>query len=228
MKYYAIIIGGGSGSRMKSDIPKQFMLLRGKPVIMHTLQAFHDSDLKPELILVLNVDYYPYWEQLCTEHNFTIPYTLVKAGNQRFDSVKNGLKIIKGNAVIAIHDAVRPIINNDLITSSFKHAELHGNAVVAIRPTDSVRKLSGTTSVALNRDEIYLVQTPQTFKSELIKKAYKQPYRIEFTDDASVVEKSGISIQLIPGDPKNIKITYPEDLILAEFYLSASPNKNPC
>ncbi len=227
MKYYAIIIGGGSGSRMKCDTPKQFLLLNGKPVIMHTLEAFYHSDLKPELILVLNIDYYSSWEQLCIDHNFNIPYTLVKGGNQRFYSVKNGLRIIKGTAVVAIHDGVRPLISNKLITTSFNHAELYGNAISAIKATDSIRKLNGKASVALNRDEIYLVQTPQTFKSDVIKKAYEQPYRIEFTDDASVAEKNGTSIELIAGDPKNIKITYSEDLVLAEFYQSTLHKKNP-
>jgi 2-C-methyl-D-erythritol 4-phosphate cytidylyltransferase len=227
MKYYAIIVGGGSGSRMKSPIPKQFLLLNGKPVIMHTIEAFYHSDLRPELILALNIDYYSYWEQLCREHNFVIPHTLVKGGNQRFDSVKNGLKAVKGNAVIAIHDAVRPIVSNHLITASFKHAELHGNAVAAVNATDSIRKLNGKTSVALNREEIYLIQTPQTFRSDVLKKAYKQPYRIEFTDDASVVEKSGTSIELIAGDPQNIKITYQKDILLAEFYQKASQKNNP-
>ncbi|MGB4773735.1 MAG: 2-C-methyl-D-erythritol 4-phosphate cytidylyltransferase [Daejeonella sp.] len=220
MKYYAIIVGGGSGSRMESDIPKQFMLLNGKPVVMHTLEAFYHSELKPEIILVLNVDYYAYWEKLCHDHQFTIPHSLVKAGAQRFSSVKNGLKVIKGNSIVAIHDAVRPLVSNNLITRSFKHAEVYGNAIATIKSTDSIRQKNQNGSIPLNREDIFLVQTPQTFTSEIIKKAYKQPFRIEFTDDASVVEKNGTSVELINGEPENIKITFPQDILLAQIYLS--------
>ena len=122
--------------------------------------------------------------------------------------------------MIAIHDAVRPLVSNQMITKSFLQAEVNNNAIAAIRSTDSIRQASGDSTMALNREDIYLVQTPQTFKSDILKKAYRQPYRIGFTDDASVVEKSGIPIKLIPGEQKNIKITFPEDLLLAEFYLS--------
>ena len=221
MKYYAIIVGGGSGSRMQSDIPKQFLLLSGKPLLMHTLDAFYNSDLQPEIILVLNVDFHKYWEDLCVQYNFKLPHTLVKAGSQRFFSVKNGLKFAKGTSIIAVHDAVRPIISNSLITAAFREAENSGSAVPALVSRDSVRQKSGDLSFVLNRNEIFFVQTPQTFHSKLLNKAYKQPYRIEFTDDASVVEKSGISVNLISGDAKNIKITFPEDLILAQAYLKA-------
>lgn len=220
MKYYAIIVGGGSGSRMQSDLPKQFMLLNGKPVLMHTLEAFYHSELKPEIILVLNIDFHTFWEDLCIKHNFTIPHKLVKGGLQRFHSVKNGINSIKNKGIIAIHDAVRPLISNELITKSFLKAEELGNAIVAIKSKDSVRQLNGKTSKALNRDEIYLVQTPQTFSSEILNKAYNQDFRNEFTDDASVVERMGISINIIEGENKNIKITFPEDIQLAELYMN--------
>ncbi|MEO8795175.1 MAG: 2-C-methyl-D-erythritol 4-phosphate cytidylyltransferase, partial [Daejeonella sp.] len=129
MKYYAIIVGGGSGSRMESEIPKQFLLLKGKPLLMHTIEAFHFSTLHPEIILVLNVDFHKYWEDLCKQFNFNIPYTLVKGGSQRFFSVKNGLKAVKGKSIVAIHDAVRPIISDQLITDVFKSAESTGSAI---------------------------------------------------------------------------------------------------
>jgi 2-C-methyl-D-erythritol 4-phosphate cytidylyltransferase len=213
-------VGAGSGSRMQSDIPKQFMLLNGKPILMHTIEAFYNSDFKPEVILVLNVDFHTYWEQLCEKYHFSIPHTLIKGGLQRFHSVKNAIKAIKGKSVIAIHDAVRPLASNELICRSFREAEKIGNAVVAIKSKDSVRQKKGNSSLSLNRDEIYLVQTPQTFQFELLNKAYKQEYRNEFTDDASVVERIGVTINLIEGESKNLKITFPEDLVLAEFYLS--------
>jgi 2-C-methyl-D-erythritol 4-phosphate cytidylyltransferase len=220
LKYYAIIVGGGSGSRMQSDIPKQFMLMNSKPVLMHTIESFFYSDVKPEIIVVLNVDFHNYWEKLCEKYNFSIPHTLVKGGLQRFHSVKNGMRSIKGNAVVAIHDAVRPLASNDLISRSFREAEISGNAVVAIKSKDSVRQKIGNLNKSLNRDEIFLVQTPQTFQFGLLNKAYKQEYRNEFTDDASVVERSGVSINLIEGESKNLKITFPEDISLAEFFLN--------
>jgi 2-C-methyl-D-erythritol 4-phosphate cytidylyltransferase len=192
---------------------------------MHTIESFYYSDFKPEIILVLNVDFITYWEQLCEKYNFLIPHTLIKGGLQRFHSVKNGIKAIKEDSVIAIHDAVRPLASNELICRSFKEAEQLGNAIVAIKSKDSVRQQKGNSSLSLIRDEIYLIQTPQTFQFELLNTAYKQEYSNEFTDDASVVERTGITLNLIEGESKNLKITFPEDLSLAEFYLSQTKNK---
>lgn len=220
MKYYAVIVGGGSGSRMQTETPKQFLLLDGRPILMHTIEAFYHSDLKPEIILVLNLDFHQYWENLCKEYNFNIPHIVIKGGSQRFHSVKNGINGIKEKAIIAIHDAVRPLVSNELITRSFLTAEELGNAIAAIKSKDSVRQSDGKTSRALNRDEIFLVQTPQTFSSEILHKAYQQEFRNEFTDDASVVEQMGIAINIIEGDHQNIKITFPEDIQLAHFYLN--------
>ena len=219
MKYYALIVAGGSGTRMGESIPKQFLLIENKPVLMHTIEAFYNSDYKPQIIVALNIDYHQYWENLCVEQEFKIPHVLVKAGKMRFDTVKKGLKFIKGPGIVAIHDAVRPIISNDLITKSFNAAEKCGNAVCATRSLDSVRKRSGESSEALNRDDIFLVQTPQTFEVGILKRAYKQPYKVNFTDDASVVEDSGIKINLIEGDLRNIKLTHPHDMLIAQLYL---------
>jgi len=205
---------------MLSEIPKQFMLLRGRPVLMHTIEAFEKSDYNPEIIVVLNVDFHQYWENLCVLHNFSIPHLLVKGGTHRFDSVKNGIKTVKSKAIIAIHDAVRPLLSSQLIDRSFQEASLSGNAVAAIKSRDSVRQQIGKNSIPLNREEIYLIQTPQTFSSDILKKAYKQEFRNEFTDDASVAERSGIKINLIEGEHRNFKITYPEDIRLAEIYLN--------
>ena len=220
MKYYALIVAGGSGTRMGTVIPKQFLMLNEKPVLMHTIQAFYMSSLKPEIILVLNIDYHQYWEKLCADHRFDIPHILVKAGSQRFYSVKNGLKHIKGKAIVAVHDAVRPLVSEKLITQSFREAELNGNAVCAVQASDSVRRQIGKSTERLNREEMFLVQTPQTFESATLKKAYEQPYRVAFTDDASVVETSGQRITLIPGEKTNLKITYPEDILIAQLFLT--------
>lgn len=195
------------------------MLLRGRPVLMHTIEAFNKSDYNPEIIVVLNVDFHQYWENLCLLHNFSIPHKLVKGGTQRFDSVKNGIKAIQTKAIVAIHDAVRPLLSKQLIDRTFEEAERSGNAVAAIKSRDSVRQNTGTHTIPLDREEIYLIQTPQTFSSEILKKAYTQEYRNEFTDDASVAEKIGIKINLIDGETRNFKITFPEDIRLAEIYL---------
>ena len=220
IKYYAIIVGGGSGSRMQSDIPKQFLPLKGRPVLMHTIDAFHSSSSDPEIIVVLNVDYHKYWENLCKEHNYSIPHQLVRGGLKRFHSVQNGLKMIKGNAIVAIHDAVRPLVNPKFIDLAFRQAEVIGTAIAAVGSRDSVRQRNQTGTMSLNREDIYLIQTPQVFKSDILRKAYKQDYRNEFTDDATVVDRSGVEINLIEGDIRNIKITFPEDILIAEIYLN--------
>lgn len=220
MKYYAIIVAGGSGSRMKSDIPKQFLLLYGKPVLMHTIEAFYNSDLKPEIILVLNSEYIPLWSELSKKYNFNIPTILVNSGSERFHSVKNAVELIHQESIIAVHDAVRPIVSNELITRSFKLAEQNAAVIPVVTSKDSVRRRDGNNNTkALNREDILLVQTPQVFQSGLLKKAYLQDYNSEFTDDASVVEKTGARIFTTEGDYKNIKITFAEDLLLAEIYL---------
>ncbi len=204
---------------MQSDIPKQFMQLNGRPVLMHTIEAFHSSASAPEIIVVLNADFHQDWKDLCAAHNFTIPHQLAGGGEQRFHSVKNGLKYIAEPAIVAIHDAVRPCISGRVIDSAFREAEKTGNAVVAVKSRDSIRQNTKTGTISLNRDDIYLIQTPQVFRSEMLIKAYDQEYHNDFTDDASVVEKFGVEIRLIEGDTRNLKITYPEDILIAETYL---------
>lgn len=214
IKKYAIIVAGGSGTRMNSEEPKQFLLLHGKPLMMHTINqfAFDDTDI----IVVLNVDYHDYWIQLCKQYHFSTPHQLVKGGRNRFESVKNGLALVKEKSLVAIHDAVRPLIKPDIIRKAFQQAENKGNAVVAVRSKDSIRRVEGNRSQSVPRDEFYLIQTPQVFNADSLHKAYKVEYRNEFTDDASVVERLGQQIFLLEGDYSNIKITFPEDLILAE------------
>lgn len=220
MNHYAIIVAGGSGSRMQSNIPKQFLLLNGKPVLMHTIAAFSECIYTPQILLVLNIDQHKYWEELCLKYNFTIPHQVIKGGMQRYHSVKNGLKAIKGKGIVAIHDAVRPLVSSALITKSYQTAQETGNCVIGIPPTDSVRRtLEDGKSEALSRNQLALIQTPQTFDVNLLKKAYQTPYRNEFTDDASVAEYAGYKINLIAGERENIKITYPEDLEIASILI---------
>ncbi len=221
MKYFAVIVAGGSGTRMQTEIPKQFLLLNGKPVIMHTISAFFASPQKPELIIVLNQQHFGLWRDLCRKHNFTTQHQLVAGGSTRFHSVKEALDLIEEDSIIAIHDAVRPLISTRIIADAYELALKKGNAVVAVQSKDSVRLQNPNgTSRSLNRAEVFLVQTPQTFQSKIIKKAYKQSHSEHFTDDASVVESTGVQINLLSGDPDNFKITFPSDLHLAEMILN--------
>ncbi|GAB1463775.1 2-C-methyl-D-erythritol 4-phosphate cytidylyltransferase [Pedobacter sp.] len=219
MKFYAIIVAGGAGKRMQTAIAKQFLLLNNKPVIMHTLQAFYISEIRPEIILVLAKAEHQYWKDLCLKYNFDIPHTLVEGGKERFHSVRNGLMTIKEDGIVAIHDAVRPAVNTSLITQTFQIALEAGNAIPCVKPSDSIRKLQENSSKIVNRDKLVLIQTPQTFEIGQLRKAYQQRYSSKFTDDASVVEAAGYPINLINGSRNNIKITYPEDLELASFLL---------
>lgn len=219
MKYFAIIVAGGSGNRMQSHIPKQFLILEGKPVLMHTIAAFESSTYQPEIILVLNIHQHSNWEELCQKYNFDIPHRVVNGGEQRFHSVKNGLKAIKENGIVAVHDAARPLVSAILIDKSFQTAAANGNCVAGIKPTDSVRKIMESDNEALDRNVLALIQTPQTFQVAMLKKAYEAAFRNEFTDDASVVEYAGIKINLIVGERENIKITYPEDLEIAAIFM---------
>jgi len=219
--FYAIIVAGGSGSRMNSDIPKQFLELNGKPVLMHTIQAFYQSQHQPKIILVLAASDSERWQELKKQYHFNIPHETVTGGTERFHSVKNGLTLIEEkDAVVAIHDAVRPLVSQKTITACFQTAVEKGNAIAAVPSKDSVRKLTNGKSEALKRNEVYLVQTPQVFQLEQLNTAYQQSFDSFFTDDASVVEKAGYNIHLEKGDEFNFKITFKEDLKLAETILN--------
>ncbi|MBO9671864.1 MAG: 2-C-methyl-D-erythritol 4-phosphate cytidylyltransferase [Sphingobacteriaceae bacterium] len=219
MKYYAIIVAGGSGNRMQTETPKQFLLLKNLPVLMHTIKAFAQSDTKPKILLVLSKNQQGNWARLCEEFNFQIPHEVIDGGKERFHSVKNALQTIDGEGFAAIHDAVRPLVSKTLIDNCFKAAEVQGNAIVAVQSSDSVRMLRDKKTSALKRDEVYLVQTPQTFSLSVLREAYNQDFADHFTDDASVVESVGYGINIIEGERGNIKITYPIDLEFAELLL---------
>ncbi|RXF72493.1 2-C-methyl-D-erythritol 4-phosphate cytidylyltransferase [Arcticibacter tournemirensis] len=225
MKFYAIIVAGGSGSRMNSEIPKQFIPLLGKPVLMHTIEAFYYSDLKPRILLVLNHNFHSFWDELCRKYDFSVPHKVIEGGTERFYSVKNALDTIHDESAIAIHDAVRPVIDNELITRCFSEALIHKAVVPVIESRDSLRKKNKETTSAIAREDILIVQTPQVFESSLLKRAYEQNYSKDFTDDASVVEKAGGKIHITSGDFKNIKVTYPEDLEVASLFLKIQAQK---
>ena len=218
MERYALIVAGGSGTRMGAEIPKQFLLLAGKPILMHTISVFHQ--LKCELIVVLPEYQLEYWNKLCSTHHFDISHKVVAGGSTRFHSVLNGLAIIPEDALVAIHDGVRPCVTTKVITETFEVAAMMGNAIVAVRPKDSIRVVEEENNHSVNRDYYRFVQTPQTFKSTLIKRAYAASMHANFTDDAGVLEDAGYAIHLVEGDYRNIKVTTPEDLVVAELFLS--------
>ncbi len=218
MQKISLIVAGGSGTRMETNVPKQFLLLAGKPILMHTIEAFYNSEIS-HIILVLPLGEMEYWNELCQKNGFTIKHQLVAGGSSRFESVNNGLQYCNNEDLVAIHDGVRPFISKEIILKSFETALEKGNAVAAVRLKDSIRKVELLGNKNVNRDNYYLIQTPQTFKVELIKQAYAAQNHINFTDDASVLEANGHAINLIAGDYKNIKITTPEDMLIAEAFL---------
>lgn len=220
---YAIIVAGGSGSRFGSEIPKQFLLLAGKPVLANTLERFFATDPTIQLIVVLPSSEISRWKKLIQTHSIQTPHTIVEGGKSRFQSVHNGLKSIPNTnpteTLVAIHDGVRPLISPDIIERSFVVAAEKGSAVVAVPSKDSMRILSGDTNQALDRSLLRIIQTPQTFQFSILLNAFEHPERPDFTDDASVVEAAGFSITLVEGNYSNLKITTPEDLKIAETLL---------
>jgi 2-C-methyl-D-erythritol 4-phosphate cytidylyltransferase len=223
MNNYAVIVAGGSGTRIRSAVPKQFLLLNGIPILMHTITAFYQCEVKPEIIVVLQYDQQSYWRKLCLEHSFAIPHQLVDGGETRFHSVQNALYSINDmpDSLVAVHDAVRPMVSKYIIENSFRQAAIFGNAITAVKSRDSVRLVSADSTVSLKREDVYLVQTPQTFKATQLKNGYLQPFDSKFTDDASVVEQSGVKIHITEGNYQNIKITYAEDVAIAKLILKS-------
>ena len=220
MQQYAIIVAGGSGTRMKHNIPKQFMELGDKPILMHTLEAYILAISEIQLILVLPENQISFWKSLCDQFNFHPPHLIQPGGKTRFHSVKNGLERVDDDGLVAIHDGVRPLVSADVIRKSFEIAATKGNAIAAVGLKDSIRRLTSGGNERLDRSVYQLIQTPQTFQTHLIKKAYETAYDPSFTDDASVVEKIGEKINLFQGEYSNLKITTPEDIAVAEALLS--------
>jgi 2-C-methyl-D-erythritol 4-phosphate cytidylyltransferase len=216
MNKYALIVAGGAGSRMNTGIPKQFLELNGIPVLMHTISAFHTCDKNISIILILPENVTDLWKELCKQYNFTISHKIAFGGETRFQSVKNGLSLINDEGIVFIHDGVRPLISSPTIKNCYKTALKKGNALPVVPLTESVREVTGHRNRSVDRSRFYLVQTPQTFRVSLIRKAYQQDYSDSFTDDATVLESCGTDIYLVEGNRENIKITYPEDMIIAE------------
>lgn len=216
---YIIIVAGGKGTRMGTDLPKQFLTLGGKPMLMHTIQRFYDYDSKLNIILVLPHEQQEYWRQLCENNQFEIKHTIVDGGATRFESSKNGLAVIPDDAdgVVGIHDGVRPFVSFETIERCYETAR-DEYAVIPVMPvTDTLRYIDsqgGGKNVL--RSDYRIVQTPQTFDINLVKKAFELPYQESFTDDASVVEALGCTVGMVDGNRENIKITTPFDLIIAE------------
>lgn len=215
---YAIIVAGGSGSRMQHDMPKQFIEVAGKPVLMHTIMQFYGYNPEVRLIVVLPEQQRELWRSLCQKHKFTIFHLVVAGGASRFGSVKNGLAMVHGGGLVAVHDGVRPFVSTEIIRATYQAAAEHRAALVAVAPKDSIRELIEDGSKAVPRTNYKLVQTPQCFHADLLRRAYEQPENEYFTDDASVVEQLGEKIVLVEGSYRNIKITTPEDMVLAEAF----------
>ena len=215
MERYAIIVAGGKGLRMGGEIPKQFLPIGGKPVLMRTIEVFRQAYPDIHIILVLPVSQQDYWQQLCQEYNFAVPVRIADGGETRFHSVSNGLKRIPDDTdgLVGVHDGVRPFVTVETIRRCYDEALEKGAVVPVISVVETVRQLrKDGTSVTVPRDEYKLVQTPQTFRISLLKEAYRQPYTSFFTDDASVVEAMGKPVYLVEGNRENIKITTPADI----------------
>jgi 2-C-methyl-D-erythritol 4-phosphate cytidylyltransferase len=220
----AIIVAGGMGRRMQSPVPKQFLMLAGKPVIFHTIDKFLQFDASIKLIIALPEESMPTWETLCRQMNFTTPAHIARGGETRFHSVLSALAFAGNNELIAVHDAVRPLVSVETIKRTFEAAGNSGAAIPVLPPADSLRRVAPDGNYPVNRSEYVIVQTPQVFRSEILFEAYQQNYDPSFTDDASVVQKAGFPISLVEGNPENIKITSPADLKMAEFLLQNPKN----
>lgn len=218
---YIIIVAGGKGLRMGSDIPKQFLPIGGKPVLMRTLERFREYSPTLQIILVLPKAQQDYWHQLCKDYNFEVEYVLANGGETRFHSVQNGLAKIPDDAegVVGVHDGVRPFPSIDVIRNCYETARTAKAVIPVIPVVETVRHLQGNSSETVPRSDYRLVQTPQTFDIQLLKAANKQPYNDGFTDDASVVEAFGFNITLVDGNRENIKITTPYDMKIAEVLI---------
>ena len=218
---YIIIVAGGKGLRMGSDIPKQFLPIGGKPVLMRTLERFRAYSSALQIILVLPEAQQDYWRKLCEEYHFEVDYQLANGGQTRFHSVQNGLALVPDDAegVVGVHDGVRPFPSIEVIRNCYETARTAKAVIPVIPVVETVRHLEGDKSVTVPRGDYRLVQTPQTFDIQLLKAANRQPYNDGFTDDASVVESYGFEITLVEGNRENIKITTPYDLKIAEVLI---------
>jgi 2-C-methyl-D-erythritol 4-phosphate cytidylyltransferase len=219
LRKYAIIVAGGSGTRMNSNLPKQFMLLKGKPVIYYTIRTFLEAYDDLEVIVVLPAEFISIGKEMVSGYFSNRRIQITAGGDTRFQSVKNGLKLVEGESIIFVHDGVRCLVSNELIRRCYEKAVKDGSAIPVIPSKDSVRLLTDSGSEVADRNNVMLVQTPQTFQSDILLPAFHAKYKEEFTDEATVVEAAGNKVSLVEGEANNIKITRPVDLIVAEQLL---------
>jgi 2-C-methyl-D-erythritol 4-phosphate cytidylyltransferase len=217
---FVIIVAGGTGTRMGSEVPKQFLPLAGQPVLMHTIRAFRDAVPEAAITVALPAGEFERWSVFQEKHGFDIGHSVVAGGPTRFHSVLNALSTLPENGLVAIHDGARPLVQASLIQRCFREAEKSGNAVPAIPVKESMRFIEGNENHPADRSAFLLIQTPQVFRVSEIKAAYMQEYREDFTDDATVLESAGHPIHLVEGETRNIKITGPDDLAAAQALIS--------
>lgn len=221
MEQYVIITAGGSGKRMKTEFPKQFIPVAGKPLLLHTMEVFRSYNPRMQIILVLPEEHIALWKDLCIEFDIQIEHQIVRGGEHRFHSVQNGISHVPPHCLVLIHDGVRPLVHHDTLDRVIGTALEKGNAVPCVTPAQSVRQIDGQgLSRPVNRDNLRMIQTPQAFFSDLIKQAYNQEFSPEFTDDATVLESIGETIHLVQGNYSNIKVTHPGDLKIVEAMLT--------
>jgi 2-C-methyl-D-erythritol 4-phosphate cytidylyltransferase len=220
VKQFAIIVAGGSGERMQSEVPKQFLEINETPLLMISIEAFYRFNPKIDIIVALPKNQINFWQQLCQKHSFSIKHEIVPGGKTRYHSVKNALKKIDSEGIVAIHDGVRPLVSQQTIQNVFKKAAEKGNGVPCIDLVDSIRYVTNKENKPADRASFKLIQTPQVFDSKIILHAYEQPFEPSFTDDASVAEKNGQKINLVAGNRENIKITTQVDLMVANALLN--------
>jgi 2-C-methyl-D-erythritol 4-phosphate cytidylyltransferase len=219
MQRSTIIVAGGTGKRMGAAMPKQFLLLKGKPLLAWTIEAFNRYDPGMSIIVVLPEAQIPVWGALCTNFHFNAPHDVVAGGEERFHSVRNGMARVMHDGLVAVHDGVRPLVGTDLIARCFNAAEEYGAAIPVMPITSSVREVQDEGSRAVDRSRLRTVQTPQCFSANLLRRAMDLPYDAAFTDEATLVERLGVEVHLVEGDERNIKITSPLDLQMAEVLL---------
>ncbi|MBM3419534.1 MAG: 2-C-methyl-D-erythritol 4-phosphate cytidylyltransferase [Bacteroidetes bacterium] len=225
MERHVLIVAGGTGRRMGSAVPKQFLLLAGRPLLMHTIERMHLLCGGCGITVVLPGEFRTMWEGLCSEHRFAVPHIVVDGGEERFYSVKRGLESITGDCLVAIHDGVRPLVSAGTVRRCFEEAAKSGAAIPVVAPPESVRMVTVRGTMTVNRESIRLVQTPQVFRLDLIRKAYEVKFNQLFTDDATVAEQAGIPVSVVEGNRENIKITTPFDIIIAGAIMETENEK---
>ena len=222
MEKFAVIVAGGSGSRMQSGMPKQFLPLNGKPVLYYSIRAFLNADSNINIVVVLPAEQLPRGGQVLHEYFPENAFQVIAGGDTRFHSVQKGLARVPENCIVAVHDAARCLISPALIHRCYETAILTGNSVPVIKSRDSLRLVNNSGNEILDRSKVRIVQTPQSFLSTQLKAAFSQPYIPQFTDEATVAEAFGIDINLVEGEENNIKITYMEDMLFVEMILKSA------